>query len=136
MTLRNALLGSIAAFSGMQAAAQQCDVVPAGTLTADSPAYVVVFRTQPATIEIGRHFAMELIVCPKGSSAASEVVRVAAFMPEHGHGMNYQAAVTPLGGGRYRAEGLMFHMPGRWDFVFDVRAGGRTERLRRGVVLD
>ena len=130
------MLGLIAALSGLPAIAQQCGDALDGALTADSPGYLVVFRTQPAPIETGRHFAVELIVCPKGSAGAAEAVRVAGFMPEHGHGMNYQAAVTPLGAGRYRAEGLMFHMPGRWDFIFDVRAGGRTERLRRSVLLD
>jgi hypothetical protein len=44
--------------------------------------------------------------------------------------------LAPPGGGRYRAEGLMFHMPGRWEFVFDVRAGGRTERLLRSVRIE
>jgi cytochrome c peroxidase len=43
-------------------------------------------------------------------------------MPEHRHGMNYAPEVKPLGPGRWRAEGLMFHMPGKWEFVFEVRA--------------
>lgn len=28
----------------------------------------------------------------------------------------------------------MFHMPGRWDFIFELR-GGATERITHGIVL-
>jgi hypothetical protein len=57
-------------------------------------------------------------------------------MPAHRHGMNYAAAVKPLGGGRYRAEGLLFHMAGEWEFVFVLRAGGATQRLVRGLRVE
>jgi hypothetical protein len=30
----------------------------------------------------------------------------------------------------------MFHMPGRWEFVFEVRGGGKTDRVTSGVMLD
>jgi hypothetical protein len=33
------------------------------------------------------------------------------------------------------AEALLFHMPGRWQLVFDVDRGGRTERLSADVLL-
>jgi hypothetical protein len=56
-------------------------------------------------------------------------------MPEHQHGMNYRPSLKARGGGRWRAEGLMFHMAGRWELRFDVEAGGRVERLRESVTL-
>jgi hypothetical protein len=43
--------------------------------------------------------------------------------------MNYRPTLSAKGDGRYVAEGLLFHMPGRWEFVFDVEAGGRRTRL-------
>ena len=130
-----AILGSVILCARLTASAQSCVEVFEGALGADSPAYLVAFRTLPAAIEVGRHFIVELIVYPKAGPGAADLVRVDAFMPEHGHGMNYKAAVIPLGAGRYRAEGLMFHMPGRWDFVFDVRAAGKIERLNCSVVV-
>ena len=39
------------------------------------------------------------------------------------------------GDGRYRAEGLLFHMPGRWEVAFDVRAGEESERLTHDFIL-
>ena len=101
--------------------------------------YTVAYRTAPDPIGVGAHFALDFAVCPRAAaaSAAPRTVRVDATMPEHRHGMNYRPVVTtqPAGGfALYRAEGLMFHMPGRWDLTFDVDADGRTERLT-GVLL-
>jgi len=61
---------------------------------------------------------------------------VDAWMPEHRHGMNYKPSVVALGAGRYRADGLMFHMSGRWEFVFEVRTAGKIERLAHSVRLE
>jgi hypothetical protein len=36
----------------------------------------------------------------------------------------------------YRAEGLLFHMPGRWDLTFDIDAPGRVERLTSVLKLE
>jgi hypothetical protein len=97
---------------------------PRGRL--ESGDLVVLYRTLPSAIEIGRHFSVEAVVC---GPAPSRVVRVDADMPEHRHGMNYRAKVSAAGDGRYLAEGLLFHMPGRWQLLIDVEGGGRAERL-------
>lgn len=94
---------------------------------------VVMFRTVPAAIEIGRHFSVEAIVC---ATSPTQGLRVDAQMPEHRHGMNYRPTVASTGDGRYLAEGLLFHMPGRWQLVFDVERGGRTERLATDILLE
>jgi hypothetical protein len=57
-------------------------------------------------------------------------------MPEHRHGMNYKTTLKPATGGRYEVEGFMFHMPGRWEFIFEVRGGGTTDRVTRSVTLE
>ncbi len=84
-----------------------------------------------APIAVGRHFAIELKLCPLDAV----LVRVDATMPEHRHGMNYRPSLKPLGDGRWRAEGLMFHMPGQWELRLDVRAAGRTETLLDPITL-
>jgi hypothetical protein len=109
-------------------AAQACELPGGPAQSIQSTNVAIAYRTAP--LRVGEHFAVEFAVCP-----APESVTLDAWMPDHRHGMNYKPAVAALGGGRYRAEGLMFHMPGRWEFVFDVRAGGRTERLAHSVRL-
>jgi hypothetical protein len=41
-------------------------------------------------------------------------------MPEHRHGMNDRPDMRAPGRGRDRSESWLFHMPGRWEFVFDT----------------
>lgn len=91
--------------------------------------YDIVFRLEPARIEVGKPFAVLLVVCDPSGPIAVDTLRVDAQMPEHRHGMNYTPILRKLGPGRFQAEGMVFHMPGRWQFMFDVRTAGRSERL-------
>jgi hypothetical protein len=109
--------------------ASACELPADFGARADTLALALAYRPVPAPIVVGKHFAVDVAVCAKAGAPAPVALRVDAQMPEHRHGMNYRAQVKPQGPGRWRAEGLMFHMPGRWQFVFDVESGGRHERL-------
>jgi hypothetical protein len=95
---------------------------------------VIVYRTVPDTIVVGQHFSIDALVCADTGSPV--LARVDAQMPEHRHGMNYRPTVAPSGTGRYVAQGLMFHMPGRWQLVFDVERAGQRMRLTSDVHLE
>ena len=110
-------------------AAQACELPGGAAQSLKAETHTVLYRTPP--LKVGEHFALEFAVCP-----APEAVKVDAWMPDHRHGMNYKPTIAALGGGRYRAEGLLFHMAGRWEFAFEVRAGGKTERLAHSVRLE
>ena len=94
----------------------------------ESPRFVLAFRAD--TISVAQHFTLDIAVCAK-SSAKPEEIKVDAHMPEHRHGMNYAPGVKQTAPGRWRAEGLMFHMPGKWEFVFEIRAAGKSDRMTR-----
>jgi len=94
----------------------------------ESPRHVLAYRA-PA-ISVSTHFALEVAACSR-SGPPPKTLKVGAQMPEHGHGMNYLPEVKPLGPGRWRVEGLMFHMPGRWQLIFFVDG----ERLARELVV-
>ncbi len=112
------------------AGAQTCgDGLGGGKRTVENSHYIVAYATTPAAIEINRHFVVEFAVCPRGGARPPQAVRIDAHMPEHRHGMNYRPGVTVLRPGTYRAEGLLLHMPGRWELTFDVVTGNATERL-------
>ena len=113
--------------------AQTCEL--AGGQKIESARYVLSFKTKPERLRIGEHFAIEMMVCPKAGQAAPEGVRVDGYMPDHNHGMNYKAVVKPAGTGRYEAAGMMFHMPGKWEFVFEIRGAGKTDKLTHSIVL-
>ena len=86
--------------------------------------FVLAFRPTPAPVPVGKHFVVDFVLCPRDGAALPAEVRVDATMPEHKHGMNYRPSVVALRPGVYRAEGLMFHMPGRWELVFELRGAG------------
>jgi YtkA-like len=110
--------------------------LPGGGRTLESVRYSVMYRALPEKIPMGEHFSLALAVCANAGAPMPENVTVDAWMPEHRHGMNYKASIKPAGGGRYRAEGLMFHMPGRWELIFELRAAGRTDRLTQSEVIE
>ena len=95
----------------------------------ESPRYTIAYTTVPDPISVGQHFVVDFSICARNGLESPRVARIDANMPEHRHGMNYRPGVTVVRPGLYRAEGLMFHMPGRWDLTFDVVAGNTTERL-------
>ena len=43
--------------------------------------------------------------------------------------------VTPLGNGRFRVDGLLFHMPGSWEIYVSVAADGAKDRATFPVWL-
>ena len=98
----------------------------------DSTQISISYWTNPAKIAVGQPFVLELAACAKRGAPVSGRIRLDAHMPEHRHGMNYQPSLESMGGGRYRSEGWLFHMPGRWEFIFDL--GG--ERLTHSVRIE
>ena len=111
--------------------ARACPLPPG--VRVESERLVLSYRTIPSKIVVGEHFVLEFAFCPKKNAKPSDKIRLDAHMPEHRHGMNYRPnviPVTPLGPGRYRSEGWLFHMPGRWEFVFELGAERLADSIR------
>ena len=89
------------------------------------------WRSEPAAIPVGAHFSVRFQLC----GPPVDRVKVRGWMPDHRHGMNYRPGVT-LNGLSGTAEGLMFHMPGRWQLILDVRGKAGRERLTAEAVLE
>jgi sugar lactone lactonase YvrE len=93
----------------------------------------------PDPYPLNQLFGLEATVeegCDPPRRPVSARLRVDAAMPEHRHGMNTEAVVTPRGGGRFGVEGLLLHMPGRWEIRFDVTDGLVTERAQLDFILE
>ena len=94
--------------------------------------YAVTIQTVPAEVPLNAPFELRVAVSPAAPDLA---VEVDARMPEHFHGMNTAPKVTRAADGTFRAEGLLFHMPGLWELHVDITRGARTERAQVDVVL-
>ncbi len=131
------LVAAALALFSLPAAGQACGADLPGTPTLiDGPHHRIAFVARPEPIPLDAHFAIDFSVCPKPGATLPQSVRVTATMPAHRHGMNYRPVVTAPQPGRYRAEGLLFHMSGRWEIAFELVDGGRAERLVSGVLLE
>lgn len=91
---------------------------------------------KPGRLPLARHVVLDVQLCDKGGASNALLKKVDATMPEHRHGMNYRPSITPLGGGRFRVAGMMFHMAGHWELSFEVQAGGDTVRLTHDMRID
>ncbi len=121
---RHAALALLAACAGAQA----CDLPGAKRL--EGPKLALAYRTVPAQIPLGAHFVVEILVCPKAGAAMPAAIKADATMPEHRHGMNYKPSAASQGGGRFRSEGWLFHMPGRWEIAFEAGGERFTDSVR------
>ena len=126
------IAGAITALASLAAIA--CELPPGARV--ESGRVAISYWTVPAKIAVGQPFVLELAACAKPVDGKirplSDRVRMDAHMPEHRHGMNYRAKVVPMGAGRFLSEGWLFHMPGRWEFLFDID----TERLTHSVRVE
>ena len=102
---------------------------PGTTVAKDG--YGLSYQLEPAAIQVGQPFAMNISVCQAGETPFDGGLRVDAMMPAHKHGMNYKPKVRKAGRGSFRAEGLMLHMRGEWRFNFELTAA--TGVVRMGV---
>ena len=121
------LAGALIGYT-LSSAAFACELPPG--VRVESERLAISYWTIPANIAVGQPFALELAACPQQGAALSGRVKLDAHMPEHRHGMNYRIKVVTLGPGRFHSEGWLFHMPGRWEFVFDIGAEHLTNSVR------
>lgn len=61
----------------------------------------------------------------RGDAVDDAVIRVDGGMPEHNHGLATSPQVTAqLGDGRYRLQGVRFHMNGEWELNMQIEHAG------------
>ncbi len=100
------------------------------------PGLEIAWRPVGGPIEVGRPFSIEFVLCPRTAPGTPiERLSVDAWMPAHRHGMNYRPTLVGAPPGPLRADGLLFHMPGRWQVVFELKMGERSLRLTDELTL-
>ncbi len=125
------------ALAGLAASALACEphLPGEGVTRIEGKRYALAWRAVPA-IQVGEFFRLQVATCSREGQPMVRTLRVDAQMPEHKHGMDYRATVRPQGPGRFVVEGMLLHMPGRWELSFDLNAGADRETLRMDVTID
>lgn len=108
---------------------------PATATTTDGN-YTVTVTPVEGDVMANKHFSLDVVVKSAGDQPQPGGVRIDADMPAHRHGMNTQPEVTDRGNGRYRVDGMLFHMTGEWVITVKVARGDGVEEAAFGVRID
>ncbi len=91
----------------------------------------VAWRPVGGPLPVSEPCAIELRITDAEGGPLEDRVDVVfdAEMPHHGHGMNVEPRVTRRDDG-WLVEGILLHMPGRWEASVDVGLDGEIERAQ------
>lgn len=103
--------------------------------TAPGGRYELAWRPADGEIPRNEEVELELRLELDGRPCPGVRVAVRGWMPDHGHGLVREPLVADLGDGRYRVEGLLLHMRGHWQVIFDVGEGAERDALVFDVEL-
>jgi len=89
--------------------------------------YRVSIQPMVPSIAINQLHAWQVVVTsPNGEPVLHARIDVDGGMPQHGHGLPTQPAITQeLGGGRYLMEGMKFSMTGWWEIKLKLDSAER-----------
>lgn len=95
--------------------------------------YQIALRI-PDQPPLNQEITVEGIVSRSGDPISAEAeVHFDGGMPQHGHGLAVPVETSRLASSGFRAEGVRFHMSGRWLITLDVKEGPHLERARAWV---
>ena len=117
----------------------QVGPVPPGSssIQSNDSDFVVHWSTRPTVIPVNDFFEVDvLLVGRDGTPLEEATLDVDAAMPHHRHGMNHRSHMVHVGPGQWRAEDMLFHMPGSWVLYFDVKQDGIVRRAQVDVEVD
>ncbi|KQV60776.1 Auxin-binding protein [Pelomonas sp. Root1217] len=89
--------------------------------------YRVSIQPMVPSIAINQLHAWQVqVTSPSGEPVLHAHIDVDGGMPQHGHGLPTQPAITQeLGGGRYLMEGMKFSMTGWWEIKLKLDSAER-----------
>lgn len=80
---------------------------------------------QPAGGEVprNREFELRAVLLQDGQAPEGARLSVRGWMPDHQHGLVKDPQVLEDEDGFFRVQGLLLHMRGSWELIFDVFHG-------------
>lgn len=105
---------------------------PALTAATEPPGLRISMYSQLTPIPLNQMHSWIIDIKPDDSTAFIEalphaVIHVTGGMPAHNHGLATSPQITEyLGNGRYRLEGVRFHMAGEWTLQLQIELDQNT----------
>lgn len=98
--------------------------------------YQVRFESSLKPIEINRIHSWVLHVTADGEPVTAAAMTVSGGMPAHDHGLPTSPRITEeLDQGKYRLDGMRFHMRGEWEVTVEIEADGKRDTVVIALTL-
>lgn len=93
--------------------------------------YRVSYESALDPIAINKiHHWIFTVTTPDGDPVTGAEIAATGGMPEHNHGLPTAPRMTAeLGEGRYRFDGVRFHMSGEWELLVTIDVDGRRDSV-------
>lgn len=100
--------------------------------------YQVAVEPEAGTFKMGElHNWLITVKSKDGAPVEDARIAVDGGMPQHHHGLPTAPAVTAsLGGGKYRVEGVKFHMSGWWELKFAIASPAGEDQAVFNIVIE
>ncbi|MEH6403823.1 MAG: FixH family protein [Sneathiella sp.] len=93
------------------------------------------YKTEPSKISVSKPFSLHVKVCETGQTPYKANLKLDATMPKHRHGMNFTPKISKQSSGLFLIEGMLLHMPGEWQYKFDLKGKDRKVQLTKDFLL-
>ena len=99
------------------------------TTLSTAQGYQLQIFSRVTPLEINTMHSWELLLTDaNGAVVKDATIEVSGGMPDHDHGTPTLPRVTQtLDNGRLLLQGVRFHMPGYWQFIFTIKTGTSDE---------
>ena len=133
MSRRRKQPGGTAVLAMMMLAALPASAEADDTAVYESAAghFRISYTPELEPLGINRIHAWEITVTDAdGNAVTAATLEIDGGMPEHDHGLPTAPRVAAeLGDGRYRVEGVRFHMRGYWEIYIAIDDGSERDRV-------
>lgn len=122
--------GTVRTVSGGAVPVERGVTIDHDALTSLDDTYRLTVTADPTHINTNQLFELRAAITDADGrplTAADVSLSIDAAMPHHEHGLNTTPRVSPTDD-TFLCQGIIFHMPGRWELYFDIEDRGITER--------
>ena len=99
--------------------------------------YYIEFSPNITNMPLNQYFDLEVLIKGATQQPLSHSVNLTfdAGMKAHNHGMNVKPIIKSLGKGRFKIEGVLLHMPGKWFIRFTLLRGAMSDYAESDVFI-
>jgi len=84
---------------------------------------LLAWQPEGGEVPRNRDFEVAVVLFQDGQPLPGAKLSVRGWMPDHQHGLVKSPQVREDGDGTYHVQGLLLHMRGSWELIFDVEQG-------------